>query len=199
MKIDLIKAILPALCVDIVGLWSAFTGKHGDQEDVLNKIPGDLPKRDSRAASLSVSIPETVPIYDTTQMAYTIQPYQIAYFSQNEWGETPSQMIQPLIVQAIQNTNYFGVVVSQPHFGRHTYALRTETWSSSKTSLELATLNPPCAPAESRQRTVIIATKKNYRYGNLCWKTPYAGVVAANEATAKLLLELARFIVETAD
>ena len=35
----------------------------------------------------------------TTQMAYSTEAYQIAYFAKNEWAETPSQMIQPLIVK----------------------------------------------------------------------------------------------------
>jgi cholesterol transport system auxiliary component len=202
MKIDLVKAILLALCVAILsscGLLSPV--KMETNKYVLNKIPGDLPKENSRAASLSVLIPETNPIYDTTQMAYTNQPYQIAYFSQNEWGETPSQMIQPLIVQAIQNTNYFNVVLSQPHFGRHTYALRTEIlelkqdFTSNPATLELVLRFQLSREATNQ----IIATKELSVRQPMLEKTPYAGVVAANDATAKLLLELARFIVQTAD
>jgi cholesterol transport system auxiliary component len=202
MKIALIKAILVALCVSIsssCGLLSPV--KIETKKNVLNKIPIDLPKEKSRAASLSVLIPETKPIYDTTQMAYTIQPYQIAYFSQNEWGETPSQMIQPLIVQTIQNTNYFSAVLSQPHFGRHTYALRTEIlelkqdFTSNPATLELAMRFQLSREATNQ----IIATKEFSVREPMLEKTPYAGVVAANDATARLLRELASFIVEKAD
>jgi cholesterol transport system auxiliary component len=70
-----------------------------------------------------VLVPETEALYATTQMAYTIQAYQIAYFSENEWAETPSQMIQPLIVETLRHTHYFSEVMSVPDFGRHTFAL----------------------------------------------------------------------------
>jgi cholesterol transport system auxiliary component len=202
MKIDLIKVMLVALCVSLFsscGLLSPV--KTENKKYVLNKIPVDLPKEMSRGASLSVLIPETKTIYDTTQMAYTIQPYQIAYFSQNEWGETPSQMIQPLIVQTIQNTNYFSAVLSQPHVGRHTYALRTEIlefkqdFTSNPATLELAMRFQLSRDATNQ----IIATKEFSLREPMLEKTPYAGVVAANDATAKLLRELARFIVEKAD
>ena len=202
MKSDLIKAILLALCVSILSSCGLFSPVNMETKKyVLNKIPSDLPKENSRAASLSVLIPETVPIYDSTQMAYTNQAYQIAYFSRNEWGETPSQMIQPLIVQAIQKTNYFSAVLSQPHFGRHTYALRTEIlelkqdFTSNPATLELAMRFQLSREATNQ----IIATKELSVREPMLEKTPYAGVVAANDATAKLLLQLARFIVETAD
>jgi cholesterol transport system auxiliary component len=202
MKSAVIKSILFALSASILsgcGLLSPV--KIEIQKNVLNKIPIDLPKEKSRAASLSVLVPETRPIYDTTQMAYTIQPYQIAYFSQNEWGETPSQMIQPLIVQTMQNTNYFSAVLSQPHFGRHTYVLRTEIlelkqdFTSNPAMLELAMRFQLSREATNE----IIATKELSIREPMREKTPYAGVVAANDATAWLLRELARFIVEKAD
>jgi cholesterol transport system auxiliary component len=202
MKIELIKAILLASCVSIVSGCGLFSPVNMETTKyVLNKIPSDLPKANSRAASLSVLIPETNPIYDTTQMAYTNQPYQVAYFSQNEWGETPSQMIQPLIVQTIQNTNVFSAVLSQPQFGRHTYALRTEIlelkqdFTSNPATLELAMRFQLSREAMNQ----IIATKEFSVREPMLEKTPYAGVIAANDATAKLLRELARFIVEKAD
>ena len=202
MKIELIKAIPLALCVSILSSCGLFSPvKMEIQKYVINKIPSDLPNAKSRAASLSVLVPETNPIYGTAQMAYTMQPYQIAYFSQNEWGETPSQMIQPLIVQTIQNTHCFSVVLSQPHFGRHTYALRTEILELKQDfTSDPATLDLSMRFQVSREATnQIIATKEISVREPMREKTPYAGVVAANDATAKLLQELARFIVETAD
>lgn len=202
MKIDLIKAIPIALCVSIIsgcGLLSPV--KIEIQRGVINKIPIDLPGEKSRATSLSVLIPEARPIYDTTQMAYSIQPYQIAYFSRNEWGDTPSQMIQPLIVRTIQNTRHFSAVLSQPDFGRHTYALRTEIlelkqdFTSNPAALELAMRFQLSREATNE----VVATKEVSVREPMLEKTPYAGVVAANEATAKILRELARFLVEKAD
>jgi hypothetical protein len=38
----------------------------------------------------------------------------------------PAQMIQPLVVTALSNTRYFSEVLASPHFGRHTFVLRSE-------------------------------------------------------------------------
>lgn len=202
MKIDLIKAFALALCVSICSSCSLLAPVNNEtRKNVLSKMPIDLPKGEPRAASLSVMIPETKPIYDTTQMAYSIQAYRIAYFSRNEWGETPSQMIQPLIVRTIQNTHHFSAVVSQPDFGRHTYALRTEILELKQDfTADPATLELAMRFQLSREATnQIIATKELSVREPMLERTPYAGVVAANDATAKLLRELARFIVENAD
>ena len=42
--------------------------------------------------------------YDTTQMAYRLRDQEIAYYRDHEWAATPSEMMQPLIVDAIAMT-----------------------------------------------------------------------------------------------
>src|SRR3990167_9175906 len=93
---------------------------------LLNTVPYPIKARQSQSITLFVSPPETVPAYNTTKMAYTVIPYQIAYFTKNRWAETPSQMLQPLIVQTLQNTGYFHAVVTPPFIGGYDYALNTQ-------------------------------------------------------------------------
>jgi cholesterol transport system auxiliary component len=127
MKIVMGRLAFIALCV--VALWgcTVFSPvKIDTRKYVLDSIPLDLPDEQTHAATLLVLIPETEPVYATTQMAYTTEVHQVAYFTQNEWAETPSQMIQPLIVETLRHTRYFNDVLSAPHFGRHTFVLRTE-------------------------------------------------------------------------
>src|SRR5690606_13007295 len=69
------------------------------RKEVLSKLPLEIPQQPTGPATLLVFPPETRPLYDTTRMAYTTRPYEIAYFSQHEWGETPSQMLQPLLLR----------------------------------------------------------------------------------------------------
>ncbi len=98
MKVEVGRAALIALCVAILSGCALFSPvKIDTKTSVLSNIPLDLPSETIHAATLLVLVPETEPIYATTQMAYTARAYQIAYFGQNEWAETPSQMIQPLI------------------------------------------------------------------------------------------------------
>jgi cholesterol transport system auxiliary component len=142
-----------------------------------------------------------MPAYATTQMAYSTQAYQIAYFSKNEWAETPSQMIQPLIVKTLRNTHYFSEVLSPPDFGRHTFALRIEILELKQDfTSEPAMLQLAMHIYLSREATnQIVATKELSVREPMPERNPYAGVVAANEAMPKLLRELAKFVVEKAD
>ena len=168
---------------------------------VLNKMPADVPLRASNGAVLVVYPPLTRPIYDTTEMAYTTQPYEIAYFSQHEWAETPAQMLQPLLVGTLQNTRFFSAVLAPPYAGRHSYALRTEIreliadFTSEPAALRLALRFQLSDGASGR----IVATKDVEMREPMQQKTPYAGIVAGNDATAKALLELARFVLEKTD
>lgn len=202
MKSDLIRATLVAVCLCLFSGCALLSPvKFETKKNVLDKIPIDLPSEKTRQATLLVLVPETELIYDTTQMAYTSRAHQIGYFSQNEWAETPSQMIQPLIVQTIRNSHYFSEVSSPPDFGRHTYILRTEIQELKQNfTSDPATLQLGIRFHLSREATThVIATKELSVQEPMLERTPYAGVVAANDATAKLLRELVKFIVEKAD
>jgi cholesterol transport system auxiliary component len=168
---------------------------------VLNDIPLDLPSEKTHSAILLVLVPDSMPAYATTQMAYSTQAYQIAYFSKNEWAEKPSQMIQPLIVKTLRNTHYFSEVLSPPYFGRHTFALHIEILELKQDfTSEPAMLQLTMRIYLSREATnQIVATKELSVREPMLERNPYAGVVAANEAMPKLLRELAKFVVETAD
>jgi cholesterol transport system auxiliary component len=202
MKIGVIGTIWVAMCLCVLSGCALVSPVEVEaKKHVLDKIPIDTPSEKTHPATLLVLAPETEPIYDTTQMAYMTRAHEVGYFSQNEWAETPSRMMQPLIVQTIRNTHRFSEVVSPPHFGHHTYALRTEIQELRQDfTSDPATLRLALRFQLSRETTnQLIATKELSVQEAMLEKTPYAGVVAANDATAKLLRELAKFIVEMAD
>ena len=201
MKVEVGRAALIALCVAVLSGCALFSPvKIDTKTNVLSNIPLDLPSETIHSATLLVLVPETEPIYATTQMAYTTRAYQIAYFGQNEWAETPSQMIQPLIVTTLQNTHYFSDILSPPDFGRHTFALRTEILELKQDfTSEPAMLQLTMRFQLSREITnQIISTKELSVREPMRERNPYAGVAAANEAIEKVLRELARFIIEQA-
>jgi len=169
-------------------------------KQMLNKMPPEVPQRSSQGAVLVVYPPQTRPVYDTTEMAYMTRPYEIAYFSQHEWAEPPAQMLQPLLVGTLQNTHFFSAVLTPPYAGRHSYALRTEIseliadFTSEPAALQLSLrfqLSEGAAGA-------VVATRDISIREPMQQKTPYAGVVAGNDATAKALKELASFVLEKA-
>lgn len=163
---------------------------------VLQKMPADLPHGQARPVSVLVFSPEATPAYNTTKMAYAVRPYEVAYFSRHQWSETPSQMLQPLLVRALQSTGYFSAVLTPPFAGSYTYALRTDIVELSQDF----TSQPPALRLSLRLRLTddagkkVVATREISLREPMQQKTPYAGVVAANEATAKALHEVARFV-----
>jgi len=187
-----------ALSVSVSSCALLSPAKIDIQKEVLSKMPLELPQQEAHAVTLLVFPPETKPIYDTTQMAYTTQAYQIAYFSQYEWGETPSQMLQPLLVKTLQNTHYFSAVLMPPYTGHYTYALRTEIlelvqdFTSEPASVQLSLRLQLTDDTTHR----LIGTKDISLREPMPQKTPYAGVVAANDATAKALQEVASFVLK---
>lgn len=170
-------------------------------KNVLDASPLELPSQSPHPATLLVLVPEADPVYATTRMAYTTQAYQVAYFSQNEWVATPSQMIQPMLVETLRRTHYFSEVLSPPDFGHHTFALRSEILDLKQDfTSEPAVLELTIRFSLSREATnQVIATRELSARQPMREKTPAAGVIAANEATAKLLGELATFVIEEAD
>jgi cholesterol transport system auxiliary component len=166
------------------------------RKEMLTKIPVEFPEGKTHPATLLVFAPETSPVYDTTQMAYTARPYQIAYFSRTEWGERPPQMIHPLLVQTLQKAGYFSAVVTPPFMGHYTHALRTEIlalqqdFTSEPATLRLTLRVQLVAQANNQ----VIATKEIDVREPMLEKTPHGGAVAANDAMAKALREVAEFV-----
>ena len=166
------------------------------RKEMLTKIPVDFPEGKTHPAILLVFAPETSTVYDTTQMAYAARPYQIAYFSRTEWGERPPQMIHPLLVQTLQKAGYFSAVVTPPFMGRYTHALRTEIlalqqdFTSEPATLRLTLRVQLVAQANNQ----VIATKEIDVREPMLEKTPHGGAVAANNAMAKALREVAEFV-----
>lgn len=170
------------------------------RKEVLNKMPAELPQRASNGAVLLVFPPQTRPIYDTTEMAYTTRPHEIGYFRQHEWAETPAQMLQPLLLGTLQRTRFFSAVLAPPYAARYSYALRTEIreliadFTSEPAAVQLSLRFQLSEGATDR----IVAIKEISIREPMHERTPYAGVVAGNDATAKALLELATFVLEKA-
>ncbi len=201
MKVDMARAALVTLYVLLCSGCAMLSPVNvASNKYMLNSIPLDLPEEKNHSATLIVLTPETNPIYDTTQIAYTTEAHQIAYFGQNEWSATPSQMMLPLIVETTSNTRYFRQVVPAPDFGLHTFALRTAILEfnqdfTSAPAVLLLTMRFYLSREATNQ---LIASKEVKVREAMSERTPYAGVVAANEAATKILRELAKFVVEQA-
>jgi cholesterol transport system auxiliary component len=170
------------------------------EEALLDQLPSDLPHRDCNSDTLLVFPPQTAPVYDTMQMAYRTQPHQVAYFTEREWGETPAQMLYPLVVKTLENTHSFRAVLVPPYTGRYTSAVRTEILEmlqdfTAEPATLVLTLRIRLTDYETRQ---LSATKEVAVRQPMQQRTSQAGVIAANEATADALRQMASFVLEEA-
>lgn len=165
---------------------------------ILNQLPHTIPQQATHPATLLVLSPETNPVFDTAQMAYISKPYQVDFFTRNEWSATPAQMLQPLLIRTMEDTHYFSEIFTPPYPGNYTYALRTrieelaQDYSAEPATVLLSLRMQLIDGATGR----VVASKVIALREPMQQRTAYAGIVAANHATAKALLEVATFMLE---
>lgn len=150
--------------------------------------------------TLFVAAPSASAGFDTDNMIYTKQKYQIKSFAKNRWIASPALMLTPLIVQSLRNTGYFRAVVSSPVIGNTDFRLQTQ----------IIELQQEFFQGRSQVRLVLQMTLLNSTTNNIIvdrrletvcdvpQDTPYGGVIAANIATAETLQKLAKLCVQFA-
>jgi len=148
--------------------------------------------------TLLVEAPIASPALNTNEMAYVEKTYQLAYFSKNRWVDTPALMLQPLIIQALQNANYYKAVAASPFIGDYDMVLNTrlltlqQNFLQSPSQIQLS-LRAQLVNYKTRQ---VIASKQFDIVEPTSENTPYGGVVAANRATTQLLQQLTEFCLQ---
>lgn len=145
------------------------------------------------APVLLVAVPSAAPGYDSARMLYQRQPQQLEAFAFHEWVEPPARLLAPLMVQALQATGAFHAVLLAPTSGTGSLRLETEVlrlqqdFNMQPTSVRL-TLRAALIETATRR---VIATQvfdANVPARN---DDPVAGVAAAQQATQRVLTELA--------
>lgn len=163
---------------------------------LLDQLPADIPRRAASRMALLVFPPEARPALDTPQMAYSLRPHHIAYFARNQWAETPPQMLHPLLLRTLETTGAFTAVLAPPTPGGPTLGLRTEI-------IELVqdfSQDPPLLRLALRVRLSdeganrVLAAREIAATEAMRQKAPSAGVLAANQAVAGALREIAAFV-----
>ncbi|HET8746073.1 MAG TPA: ABC-type transport auxiliary lipoprotein family protein [Ramlibacter sp.] len=166
---------------------------------LIDQLPADLPHAARAPLTLLVLTPQARPAYDTPRMAYSLRPHHIAYYSRNEWAESPPQMLQPLLVRALAASGRFEAVLVPPLSGAYTQSLQVEVLEL----LQDFDRQPPvlrlvlhAQVTDLARRTV--AARQFEVERPMAEASPAGGVRAANEAMAQVLRELAAFVLEQA-
>ena len=162
---------------------------------VLDARPAERPARPQRDLVLVVSVPRARAGFDTAQMAFVRAPHELEYFAKSAWADTPSRMLAPLLVQALEQDGGFRAVVQAPSAVPADLRLDTElvrlqqNFATRPSQIELA-LRAQLVDVRSRR---VLATAEFEEVEITSREDAYGGVIAANRALQRILVRLADF------
>lgn len=167
-----------------------------DQDSTILAAPRTLPKV---APTLLVSTPRAVAGFDSSRIIYLRQPHQLEYFAHSEWIDTPTRMLTPLLITAMENSGTFRAVAHTPGPASGEIRLDSEilqlqhefTGGSSRVRFVLRAY----LVEESSRR--VIATRQFEAVMMTTSEDTYSGVIAANQAVQSVLKDLAAFCRES--
>jgi cholesterol transport system auxiliary component len=156
---------------------------HGNGERIGNSV-------------LLITQPKAQAGFDTARMAYLLRPYEVNYYAFNQWADTPARMVQQLLVEQLDKTGLWRAVLPTPGPVPAQYRLDLDNLI-----LEQQFFSSPSRVRLS-VRAQLIETKRasilTTRYFEVLEVAPtedaYGGVQAANQATAKLLTQMAEWL-----
>jgi cholesterol transport system auxiliary component len=145
---------------------------------------------------LLITQPKAQAGFDTARMAYLLRPYEVNYYAFNQWADTPARMVQQLLVEQLDKTGLWRAVLQTAGIVTVEYRLDCDNLI-----LEQQFFSNP-SRIHLALRAQLIETKKQSilasRYFELLEpassEDAYGGVLAANQATAKLLAQMADWL-----
>ena len=148
------------------------------------------------APSVVVALPNAAPGFDSTRMVYLRQPQVLQAYAYAEWVDTPSRLLLPLMVQALQRTGAYRAVLQAPSSATAALRLETEllrlqhdhTASPSVVRLSLRAL---LLNAATRQP---LGTREFDARVPALSDSPEGGAAAAATATRLVLADLADYV-----
>jgi len=148
------------------------------------------------ASVLLINQPKAQAGFDTPRMAYLLRPYEINYYAFNQWADTPARLLHQVLVENLDQTGLWSAVLQAPGALPAQFRLDCDNLI-----LEQQFFANP-SRIRLALRAQLIETKKQsilaIRYFELLEPAPsedaYGGVLAANQATAKLLAQMAEWL-----
>jgi len=164
---------------------------------VLEAQAATAPAQLKRNLVLAVGLPQARPGFDTPQMAYVRQPHELSYFVTSRWADTPSRMLGPLLMQAMEQTGSFRAVVQAQGTVRADVRLDTELvrlWQDFATKPSRVQLTLRAQLIDVRGQRVL-AVKQFDEIENAASDDASGGVTATNRLLQRMLGQLADFCV----
>jgi cholesterol transport system auxiliary component len=143
-----------------------------------------------------VNVPQARAGVDTPRMAYLLRPYEVQYYANNQWADTPARMLAPLLVRALEQTGTWSAVVQMPHTVRGEYRVDSELLAAQqeffqKPSLFRLTLRVQLVSLRDQR---VLGTRGFEAIEPAPSENAYGAVLAANRALATLLDQVANWL-----
>ena len=150
--------------------------------------------------TILVSAPIAAPGFQSRNMIYVLTPFELQSYTQSRWVAPPANMLNSVLVNAIEATRYFKAVVAPPFIGKTNYQLNTYLVSIEQSFLRPTSrvnlvLSATLVNAETLQ---VLAAKTFVYHADAPANNAYSGVIAANQAASWVAKQVARFVVEAA-
>jgi cholesterol transport system auxiliary component len=162
--------------------------------------PSLVPTRLSAAPTLMVNPTSAAAGFDSPRIIYVREAHKLEYFAHNEWVDTPTRMLAPLLVAALENTGAFRAVVlstssATADLRLDTEIIRLQQEFLSRPSSVRFTLRAYLVDDKTRR---VLAWHEFDAVVPAASEDPYGGVLAANRAVQTVLGELSAFCAEAA-
>jgi cholesterol transport system auxiliary component len=164
---------------------------------VLEALRATKPAQAKHNLVLAISKPQARPGFDTPRMVYLQQPHELNYFVTSRWADTPARMLEPLLIQAMEQADCFRAVVQVPGAAPADIRLDTELIRLQHDF----TIRPSRVQLTLRAQLIdvrvqrLLAVKQFDEVENAASDNAYGGVTAANRAVQRMLDQLADFCV----
>ncbi len=147
-------------------------------------------------ATLLVGPLHSDPGFDSPKMAYVTRPYEVNYFADNQWVDTPVHMLGPLASRVLERTGAWQAVATAPSPLRADYRLditavvvvQEFVQSPSRTKLSWN------AQLIDLRTGSMVGSKRFEGAQDAPSEDAYGGVRAANRLLASLLGEMATWL-----
>lgn len=142
---------------------------------------------------LLIAVPQAQPGFDSPRMAYAQRPFEVHYYSANQWADAPTRMLVPLLVRTVEQRGVARAVVALPSSVRGDLRLDVDQLALVQEFLE----RPSRVRAQWRAQLVklpeqtVIGSRAFETAEGASTEDAYGGAVAANRAVGRLLDELA--------
>ena len=134
--------------------------------------------------------------FDTARMIYLLRPYEVNYYAHNQWADTPARMLQRIMVENLDKTGLWSAVLQTPGAVTAQYRLDCDNlvleqqFFAHPSRIRLALR---AQIIETKMQSVL-ATRYFELFEAAPSDDPYGGVIAANQASAKLITAMAEWL-----